>query len=122
MNTPIQALVKIRDAWDDFEPEPIYVPTFKDFIQTILITKLPLFDIHDDGMYKHYSPYLIVREIVRKHPEHILIANEINQLNQPSANMTGGKSENRYPEWIDELQKKWHFLYLFHAIPKKKAT
>jgi len=107
----MQTLNRIRHTHDDYEDEPVFVPKYKDFIKTILITKLSLFDMTDDTMYEHYSPYLIVHGILKKHPEHVLILNDLQGLGVPRREYMGAFN----------IDKKMHYHFLFHAIPIKKA-
>ena len=111
MSTPMQTLNRIRHTHDDYEEEEVILPRYKDFIKSILITKLSLFDMTDDNMFKHYSPYIIVHGILRKHPEHALILNDLQGLGVPRT--------NSMPAF--NIPNKMHYQFLFYAIPIKKA-
>lgn len=107
----MQTLIRIHHANDDYEDEPVFVPKYKDFIRAILITKLSLFDMTDDTMYEYYSPYLITHGILKKHPEHALILNDLQ----------GGNLPRNHVMPAFQVDKKMHYHFLFHAIPIKKA-
>ena len=111
MSTPMQTLIRIRHANDDYEEEEVIVPRYKDFIKAILITKVSMFDMTDDKMYEHYSPYLMVHGILKKHPEHALIMNDLQGGNIPRNDVM--------PAF--QVDKKMHYHFLFYAIPINKA-
>ena len=107
----MQTLNRIRYTHDDYEEEEVILPRYKDFIKAILITKLSWFDMTDDKMYKHYSPYLMVHGILKKHPEHALIMNDLQGL--------GVLRTDSMPAF--NVDKKMHYHFLFYAIPINKA-